>query len=102
MFPFPFDRFGPGFSGTKRTGISYHKVTTKEDFLTHDRIFHHEDINNVASDLRFKLDIEDIAIGLQCIQYHYVVKVGCIFRMLDKINRCKWTESPSELSVCGL
>ena len=43
MFPFPFDRFGPGFSGTKRTGISYHKVTTKEDFLTHDRIFHHED-----------------------------------------------------------
>jgi len=42
MFPFPFDRYGPGFQLTKRNAVSYHKVMTKEDFITHDRIFHHE------------------------------------------------------------
>jgi len=42
MFPYPFDRYGPGFTATKRTAISYHKVTTKEDFILHDRIFHHD------------------------------------------------------------
>lgn len=43
MFPYPFDRYGPGFQLTKRNAVSYHKVMTKEDFIIHDRIFHHED-----------------------------------------------------------
>jgi len=43
MFPYPFDRYGPGFLATKRNAVSYHKVMTKQDFITHDRIFHHDD-----------------------------------------------------------
>ena len=55
MFPFPFEKFGPGFAGTKRTGVSYHKVTTKEDFIAHDRIFHHEDGSERSYDDIFML-----------------------------------------------
>lgn len=43
MFPYPFERYGPGFQLTKQTAVSYHKVTTKQDFITHDYIFHRED-----------------------------------------------------------
>lgn len=43
MFPYSFERYGPGFQLTKRSAVSYHKVMTKQDFITHDRIFHHED-----------------------------------------------------------
>ena len=48
------------------------------------RILHSEDMQNTMCYLRYYLENKETSLGLQQVQHHDMVKIGCILRMMDK------------------
>ena len=62
---------------------------------TNVRILHTVDSQDVIGDLKYELEAEEINVGMHCVQHHDVVKLGCIFDMInkiDKIDTLEWSD----------
>ena len=55
-----------------------------------------EKIQSIVNDMRYELEIEEIALESQQVQHHDVIKIwcilGCILGMMDKTNLQEWID----------
>ena len=55
-------------------------------------IAYNEEIEDITSDVKYSLDRYKIRIGVQCIQYSEVVKIGYILFLIPKVDITEWIE----------
>ena len=53
---------------------------------TNIRILHSEDMKNIAGDLRYELEEEEITLGIQRVQHYAVVKIRFMLGIIDRTN----------------
>ena len=51
-----------------------------------------EDILTIIDNLKHQLEEEEITLDLQRVQHHDLVKIGCFFGMMEKINVKEWKD----------
>ena len=54
-------------------------------------MLHTADRQSMISDLRYEVDVEEISLGLQRVQYNDAIKIEHILGMIDKKNAQEWT-----------
>ena len=72
-----------------KTQQFFHRGNPKSDsnrIYTNMRILHAVDGQDIIGDLKHELEVEEITLGMQIVQHHYLVKVGCIISIMDKID----------------
>ena len=55
-------------------------------------VLHTVKMQDIIDDLRCELEELEIKLGLKRVHYYHIVKVGCVYGMMDKINLQEWKD----------